>query len=70
VPGLILVDEPTSRLDRAHATAVAELLAATAAREHQTIICASHDPDVTERAEHIIDFATDHLRAAMDVAAQ
>ena len=68
--GLILVDEPTSRLDRAHATAVAELLAATSAREHQTIICASHDPDVSERAEHIIDLAADRMRAAMDVAAQ
>src|SRR5579859_3938168 len=53
-PGLILVDEPTSRLDRAHARAIADLLATTASREHQTIVCASHDPDVIARAEHTV----------------
>jgi ABC-type lipoprotein export system ATPase subunit len=69
-PGLILVDEPTSRLDRAHANAVAELLSDTAAREHQTIICASHDPDVAERAQHTIDLAPDRAPDAIDVLAQ
>jgi putative ABC transport system ATP-binding protein len=56
-PGLVLVDEPTSRLDRARARGVADLLAATAIREHQTIICASHDADIIERADHAIDLA-------------
>jgi ABC-type lipoprotein export system ATPase subunit len=54
-PGLVIVDEPTSRLDREHAGAVADLLAATASREHQTIVCASHDPEVEARADHQID---------------
>jgi putative ABC transport system ATP-binding protein len=56
-PGLVIVDEPTSRLDRDHAGAVADLLAATASRERQTIVCASHDPEVIDRADHVVDLS-------------
>ena len=40
--GLLLVDEPTSRLDRRCAALVAQTLASTAAAGH-TVICATHD---------------------------
>ena len=52
--GLLVVDEPTSRLDQANATAVAELLAAAAADDHQTVICATHDAEVIARADEVV----------------
>jgi ABC-type lipoprotein export system ATPase subunit len=53
--GLLLVDEPTSRLDETSAGNVADLLADEAAEEEgQTVICATHDPAVIRRATHVI----------------
>jgi putative ABC transport system ATP-binding protein len=51
--GLVLVDEPTSRLDEVSAATVAALLA-RAATEGQTVICASHDPVVIERGDELL----------------
>ncbi len=52
--GLLIVDEPTSRLDEAHAGAVAELLAAAAVEDRQTVICATHDPEVIRHADAVV----------------
>jgi ABC-type lipoprotein export system ATPase subunit len=52
--GLLLVDEPTSRLDAANAEMVAALLFAAAAIEGQTVICASHDPAVVNRGDEVL----------------
>jgi ABC-type lipoprotein export system ATPase subunit len=52
--GLLLVDEPTSRLDETSAGMVADLLADAAAEEGQTVICATHDPAVIRRAAHVV----------------
>lgn len=52
--GLLVVDEPTSRLDEAHSGAVAELLVRAAAEDGQTVICATHDTEVIRRADHVI----------------
>jgi ABC-type lipoprotein export system ATPase subunit len=49
--GLLVVDEPTSRLDRTAARAVAELLGAAAGVEGHTVVCATHDPELIERAD-------------------
>jgi ABC-type lipoprotein export system ATPase subunit len=50
-PAVLLVDEPTSRLDQANAVAVAALLAEVA-REHETaVICATHDHLMIEQAD-------------------
>ncbi len=48
--GLLIVDEPTSRVDEETAAAIAELLAAAAHRDGHTVICATHDPQVVARA--------------------
>ncbi len=48
--GLLIADEPTSRLDRANARIVAACLAQAAERDRQTVICASHDPEIVSRA--------------------
>ena len=52
--GLLLIDEPTSRLDEANAKVVAALLYAAAAVEGQTVICASHDPTVVNRGDELV----------------
>ena len=52
--GLLLVDEPTSRLDRPNARRVAERLRAVAHDEGQTVICATHDEDLIDRADTVI----------------
>jgi ABC-type lipoprotein export system ATPase subunit len=51
--GLLIVDEPTSRQDEANAGAIAALLAAAAHTDGQTVICATHDPTVIGRADHV-----------------
>jgi ABC-type lipoprotein export system ATPase subunit len=52
--GLLIVDEPTSRQDETNARGVAALLAAAAHQEGQTVICATHDPAVIGRADHVM----------------
>jgi putative ABC transport system ATP-binding protein len=50
-PALLLVDEPTSRLDGANAIAVAILLAQLAHDTGAAVLCATHDPLVIEQAD-------------------
>ncbi len=52
--GLLIVDEPTSRLDEANASTVAELLSNAAADDRQTVICATHDPELIRRADQVL----------------
>jgi ABC-type lipoprotein export system ATPase subunit len=51
--GLLLIDEPTSRLDSETAMEVAALLARTAA-EGQTVICATHDSQLIQHADEVL----------------
>ncbi len=55
--GLLIVDEPTSRLDEANAAAVAACLATASAEGGQTVICATHDPEVIRRAHRVVDLS-------------
>jgi ABC-type lipoprotein export system ATPase subunit len=52
--GLLVIDEPTSRLDEANAATVAALLAHAASVRGQTIICASHDPAIIAEADAVL----------------
>ena len=52
--GLLVIDEPTSRQDENNARAVADLLAAAAHEEGQTVICATHDPAVIDQADNVV----------------
>jgi ABC-type lipoprotein export system ATPase subunit len=52
--GLLVVDEPTSRLDEGNATTVAIALCEAAA-EGQTVICATHDPDLIRYADRVVE---------------
>jgi ABC-type lipoprotein export system ATPase subunit len=53
--GLVIVDEPTSRLDEAAARGVGRLLAAAADEDGQTVICATHDPAVIKEADEVVE---------------
>jgi ABC-type lipoprotein export system ATPase subunit len=50
-PDLLLVDEPTSRLDQVNAEQVSELLARAARVHGATIVCATHEPMLVRRAD-------------------
>lgn len=51
--GLLILDEPTSRLDEANAELVGELIE-QAVRAGQTVICSTHDLRLTERADVVL----------------
>ncbi len=52
-PTVILADEPTGNLDRANAETVLSALRG-ATRDGRTVIVATHDPFVIERADHVV----------------
>jgi ABC-type lipoprotein export system ATPase subunit len=53
--GLLIVDEPTSRLDEANAAMTAELLRAAAHDDGQTVLCATHDARLLALADNVVD---------------
>jgi ABC-type lipoprotein export system ATPase subunit len=50
-PRLLLVDEPTARLDQANARNLAVLLSTLAHETGAAVVCATHDPVVIEHAD-------------------
>jgi peptide/nickel transport system ATP-binding protein/energy-coupling factor transport system ATP-binding protein len=62
--GLLIVDEPTSRLDEETATAVADVLAAAAERDGNTVICATHDAPLIRRAHVVVTLGEEARRSA------
>lgn len=53
-PRLLLADEPTGALDSASSERVLGLLARVRERRGMTVIIASHDPAVTDRADRVV----------------
>ncbi len=53
--GILLVDEPTARLDEENARAVGALLAAAAHDRGLAVVCATHDPVLIELADEIVE---------------
>ena len=62
-PALLLVDEPTSRLDQANAIAVAALLARLAREQDTAVVCATHDPLVIDQADEQLALAGPPVQA-------
>jgi putative ABC transport system ATP-binding protein len=62
--GLLIVDEPTSRLDEANATMTAVLLSAAAREDGQTVLCATHDERLLALADHVVDLTDANGAAA------
>lgn len=61
-PLLLLADEPTGALDSAAGDRVLDLLAAMRDRHGMTLIIASHDPAVPERADRVVTLLDGGLR--------
>ena len=64
--GLLIVDEPTSRLDEETAAAVAALLAAAAEQDGHTVICATHDVPVISRAHAAVTLGEEGVARRSD----
>jgi ABC-type lipoprotein export system ATPase subunit len=60
-PDVLLLDEPTARLDEENASRVADLLRASARSSGALVVCATHDRAVAERADVVI--STELVRA-------
>jgi len=56
-PKLLLVDEPTARLDQANARTLAVLLSTLARDTGAAVVCATHDPVVIEHADSQLSLA-------------
>jgi len=56
-PSLLLVDEPTARLDQANALRLATLLTTLARDSGSAVVCATHDPVVIEQADGRLSLA-------------
>jgi len=61
-PQLLLVDEPTSRLDEANALAVTALLGQLVRALGIAVVCATHDPRVVEQADAELSLADSAAR--------
>ena len=56
-PKLLLVDEPTARLDQANARTLSVLLSTLARETGAAVVCATHDPVVIEHADAQLSLA-------------
>jgi putative ABC transport system ATP-binding protein len=54
---LLLVDEPTARLDEENARAVGALLARAAHERGLAVVCATHDPALIELTDETLELA-------------
>jgi ABC-type lipoprotein export system ATPase subunit len=55
--GVLLVDEPTARLDEENAQAMGTLLARAAREQQRTVVCATHDPVLVELADEVVELS-------------
>lgn len=60
-PRLLLVDEPTAALDRRRSHEVAELLADRAHRAGVAVVMVTHDRDVLEHCDRVLEMVDGHL---------
>ena len=63
-PGLLLADEPTGSLDPANKMRVLDLLFECAREAGATLVMVTHDHDLLDRFERIVDFRQFHDPAA------
>jgi ABC-type lipoprotein export system ATPase subunit len=63
---LLLVDEPTARLDEENAAEIGRLLV-LAAREHdRAVVCATHDPALVELADTVVELERPHASSTKE----
>jgi ABC-type lipoprotein export system ATPase subunit len=67
-PRLLLADEPTGQLDRAHAAAVVELLLDAADHAGAALVVSTHDPLIAERLPVVWELHSGRLSGRTDGA--
>ena len=61
-PAVVLADEPTGNLDRQNSEEVFSLIRAVAAEQHQTVVYVTHDPDLAQAADRILEMEDGEIR--------
>lgn len=61
-PAVVLADEPTGNLDRKNSEEVFSLIQAVAAEQHQTVVYVTHDPDLAQAADRILEMEDGEIR--------
>lgn len=61
-PAVVLADEPTGNLDRKNSEEVFSLIRAEAAEQHQTVVYVTHDPDLAQAADRILEMEDGEIR--------
>lgn len=67
-PDLVLADEPTGNLDAETAAAIADLLFELAAGSTSALVCVTHDRELAQRGDRVLDLHGGQLHA-IDLAA-
>lgn len=62
-PAVVLADEPTGNLDRKNSEEVFSLIRAVAAEQHQTVVYVTHDPDLAQAADRILEMEDGEIRS-------
>ena len=60
-PAVVLADEPTGNLDRKNSEEVFSLIRAVAAEQHQTVVYVTHDPDLAQAADRILEMEDEEI---------
>ena len=60
-PTLVLADEPTAALDRGRSHEVVELLAERAHEAQVAVVMVTHDHDVLEHCDHVLEMVDGRL---------
>lgn len=61
-PAVVLADEPTGNLDRKNSEEVFSLIRAVSAEQHQTVVYVTHDPDLAQAADRILEMEDGEIR--------
>ena len=61
-PAVVLADDPTGNLDRKNSEEVFSLIRAVAAEQHQTVVYVTHDPDLAQAADRILEMEDGEIR--------
>jgi ABC-type lipoprotein export system ATPase subunit len=61
---ILLLDEPTARLDEANASSTCSLLARLTLERRTAVVCATHDPLLVDLAAEIVDLGDPGTTAA------
>ena len=63
-PAILIADEPTGNLDDATGASIADLIFASVAERHTTLVLVTHDAELAARCDRTVRIALGHIEAA------